>query len=837
VSTSTPAVNFRVRSHPGWSFLIFTAVLTAVTLQILGLCYPPGPLGQLPYGPVSLSLSFPSHLIIGREPILSGGVKGATYILSIEEPGPGQVRFVYEAWGSSEQVSGPVAVVPGAWYHLAVDMPQLRAPSNERGVPLDVTLNGNPVMHGDIPYAQLAVKSLWIGTNPLNGPYMGRDPFPGPPKPYAFSGQIRDIRRLPASSPNASFLTDRLFANLRYEVEIAPHILYWSVLAGFLAAFGIVLRVLPAGAERRVFVRRMLYYLTPLAITALPVLPLLQISRTFRADWLNHGWIMEYYGQYLSVHHWFPRVVNSRQITGMPSPLFYGHLLYSIGGLFNVLVGGNAGIRLALFTALLCQTLCVRRTVWRLTGSLAAADAVSAMVCWAIYPFSNLYGGSVMEFMAVCYLSCCVCIFFDFCRDTGSNTPWLAIAEFALFYVLAASHPITGLFGGLMLAAMAFTAFALSPSRVRIAKSLVAAALLILVMLSPWLYMYAHYGSQLFIGKATASQKLEYHEFDTLVARLSPFAYDAKSIGIGALSETSYADMQLNLALLLAAIAGVLFAGTAKRAPRQELGAKGLIFLGWSVLGWALAASINPAVAAFSAALTGRLQFAFRLINFQNLALLLIVLAWCWLYGFRGAPRRGIRYRVWLPSFCSALLAVSAVSMLEKWVHGAAAVEQSAIGNSPEQALTLPYTFYWLTDYVGAVPDITVSPAPKQTINFKVREGSRFGEVEPADIELTNPKWVVIDTTPLPVNRIYVDGAQVPPGKISRNAAYSAVQMLPGKHHIEYRFLPGVAWNFLRGFTELLFWGLTLACLYREFTAPSHPFPSSASRRSPGYTH
>ncbi len=563
----------RVRAQPAWAFLILCAGLIPVALFALGVFYPPGPLGQIPYGPVSLSVAFPSQTIVGREPILSGGVKGATYILSAEAAGPGLVHFVYEAWGAAEQVSGPVGGCSReSWYPLTVDMPQLRAPTDEAGVPLTITLNGNQLMRQDVPYQQLAVKSLWIGTNPLNGPYLGRDVFPGPPRPYAFSGQMRDIRRLPTNSARSTFLGDRLFPNLRYEVEVAPHILYWSIPIGASIAFALVLFVLESGLPRREFIRRLRYVLTPVAITALPLVPLLQISRTYRADWLNHGWIMEYYGQFLLAHHWLPHIVNSRQLAGMPSPLFYGHLLYALGGFFSALLGGDIGIRVILFAALLCQTLCVRRTVWRLTGSLTIADVAAALVCWAIYPFSNLYGGSVMEFMAVCFLNCCICIFIDFCRQSSDTTreyrmPWLGIVEFSICFVLTANHPITGLFGGLMLAAMAVITIASSRNRVQIAKPLFAASLLTVLLLSPWIYMYAKYGKQIYIGRATVDEKVEFHEFDTLRARFAPFAYDAKSIDIGALSETSYADMQLNLPLLLAALPpGALFAsGFAKR--------------------------------------------------------------------------------------------------------------------------------------------------------------------------------------------------------------------------------------------------------------------------------
>ena len=396
-----------------------------------------------------------------------------------------------------------------------------------------------------------------------------------------------------------------------------------------------------------------------------------------------------------------------------------------------------------------------------------------------------------------------------------------------------------------MLAAMAATAITLSPRRTQIAKSLFAASLLILLLLAPWIYIYAQYGKQIFIGRVTTDAKVEFFEFDTLLARFMPFAYDAKSIAIGAMSETSYADMQLNLPLLLAALAGALFAGRLlkRQGPetaREELPAKALMWVGWCVFAWALVASISPAVAELSPSLTHRLQHAFRLINFQNLGILLVVLSWSWLYRLRGTPRRGVRYRVWLPAFCSALLSIGAVSMFEKWTHGSAATEQSAIGHSPQRALTLPYTFYWVTDYVGLAEEIGSNEA-RQTASFPVHDGKRFGEVESFNLDLPERKWVVLDVTPLPVNRIYIDGRPVADGAVHRQGHQAAVRVESGKHRMEYRFEPGGTWTILRTVAEALFFLLTLACVYLELGNPlalrvaPRPSRSSEDMRSPAY--
>jgi hypothetical protein len=812
----------RIRAHPLLAFLASAALFSALALHVLALFYPPAPFGRLPYGPVSFTILFASHPRAPREPILTGGVPGASYIVSVEQAGARHVRFVYESWGWANHLSAPVAVTPGQPYRLTLDMPQLRAPTQERGTLLLIQMNGAEIMHEEIPYLPLAVKSLWIGTNPFIGPYPGRDQIPGPPKPYAFSGQIRDVARPASASLPLSILADRLFPNLRYEVEIAPHIFYWALLFGFTASLCAVFFILPAGPSRPAFLLRLAYYATPLAIAALPILPLLQISRTFRADWLNHGWIMEYYGQFLFAHHWLPRVVQSRQSVGMASPLFYGHFLYAIGGFFSMLAGGDVGLRAALFLSLLLQTLCVRRTVRRLTGNLILADTASALVCWAIYPFSNLYGGSVMEFQAVCYLNCCVCILIDICATPDAQ--WRPAVELALCFVLTANHPITGMLGALLLAFAAAIAVALHPARWAVALTLAISTGIVLFLLSPWIYMYAQYGQEIYIGRATTTEKLAYYPVDTLLNRFLPFPFDIRSLQIGALSDSSYADMQLNLPLFLAALSGFAFVRVPRKPSKRELCALGLIAVGWSVFAWALAASVNPWIAGLSQGITYRLRYAFRLVNFQNIPLLLILLGWCWLWRLRS---HATFHLAWLPAFCSALLAVGAVSMLEKWTHGSVAAQLAAIGHSQDHALTLPYTFYWLMDYVGENEDVTKSPEPKQTAAFPLLQGARFGEVEPLSVDLPDTRLLVLNAIASPPNRFYVDGTLQPPRSVFRDAVHAVLRLGPGKHRIEYRFEPGAAWSLLRVSTEVAFPIFALAC----FLLPrkrGHPTSSQA---------
>jgi hypothetical protein len=119
-------------------------------------------------------------------------------------------------------------------------------------------------------------------------------------------------------------------------------------------------------------------------------------------------------------------------------------------------------------------------------------------------------------------------------------------------------------------------------------------------------------------------------------------------------------------------------------------------------------------------------------------------------------------------------------------------------------------------DYVGAATDVTGVNNPKEALNFNVFEGSRFGEVAPIDLDVAEPKWVTVDATVLPVNQIYVDGVRIAGYDVHRDEYKVALKMQRGRHHIEYRFEPGVTWSILRTVTEVLFFGLMLVCFYGE---------------------
>ena len=787
----------KIREHPRRWLALLAGGLFLPVLFLLGFVYPPGPFGQLTYGPVELSIVLPAHPAATREPLLSAGVRGASFTLFIEYVDGSHVRFVHEAWDTGGPSSELVSVVPGPVQTLLVNAPGLAPPSREYATPVSVKWNGQEILHRDAPFIPGAPKSLYIGVNPLAD-------FPDEPGTY-FSGEIRSVRRI--KEPPSDFLHDRLLANLRYEAQIRPFPLFLSAALACAYAMAAVLLVLP-GTERREFADRLWMASIPLAIVALPLLPMLDLSRSFNGDWLNHGWLMNYYGHYLWHHHRFPRAVNTNTTVGQALPAFYGHFLYAIGGVFSSVLGGDLAIRVTLGLTLLAQCLVVRHTFRKATGDLRLANIAAALVCWSIYSLTNLLNrGAITEFFAVGMLTCAICFLLNLTIESEPKLKRVWTVGIALAYSLATIHPITALFGGMLLGVIWIVAFVAAFDR----RTLVAAAALcapaVALVLAPWAYAMARYGSSLRVALRSAGTMLKYGAFDVLASRLAPFPIDVRSLGVGAKIDPPYLDTQLSVPLLILAAGGTLLLW--RRAQRVPP----LAWLGWIVLIAALLLSISPGLVKPLAFLLNRLEFAYRLVSYQNLGLLLVLFA-------TALALKGER---WLVSAGWIALAIGGVSCLEKLTHGAMSPQPAAIADAEPKALTIPYTFYADDDYTTELGGHDSGPGPRQPANFHVAGGARFGAVDPLEINTDAPVTLALNVSPFPANYLVLDGQLIDPAGLkldgtpldrvhfTRQTNHILLPVGPGRHRIEYRFEPGAVWLALRAISEIALAGLTLA--------------------------
>jgi hypothetical protein len=99
-------------------------------------------------------------------------------------------------------------------------------------------------------------------------------------------------------------------------------------------------------------------------------LGLLRLRSTFSTDWVNHVWVISYYGAYFSAHLQFPAVLNTLQLAGLPNPIFYGHYFYAALGFPSTVLGPDLSVRLGALLALGVQFSAVRKSVDLCGGSL-----------------------------------------------------------------------------------------------------------------------------------------------------------------------------------------------------------------------------------------------------------------------------------------------------------------------------------------------------------------------------------------------------------------------------------------------------------------------------------
>ena len=534
--------------------------------------------------------------------------------------------------------------------------------------------------------------------------------------------------------------------------------------------------------------------LWPFAIVAFALLPLLEIQRVYHADWANHGWLMEYYGLYLRAHGWFPRIVNTHQLTGMALPLFYGHLMYALGGVFTSVVGGDWGIRIVIALMMLWQCLCIRGAVRAVGGGEAVGNGLAALACWTIYPLTNLYNrGAVTEFFAIAALTCAVCFLLCLALAERARTPWKWITGMALAFSLVTVHPITAVYGGVFLAFLWLVAIVASRKRRVLAIAAACAVPVVMAVTAPQVYMLVRWSPTLRVALRSASEKLIYLPSDRILSRLSPFPFDISSLRMGANLETAYLDAQLNLPLLLLTSAAMVF--TRWRGVRA---AQSLTLGAWAALLFTFLLSVTATLAATLGPLVNRLQFAYRLVSYQDLAI--VVAAICLIHAH---ARGGLPSKPWMVPLFAAALAIAGVATMEKWTRGSASPRPGAIGSSQEKTLLLPATFYALDDYTTNLT-WPAGALPRQPAVFPVLAGKQFGELDTLAVSLPGPAVLDTNVSAFALNRILVDGFALPWDQMRREGVTFALTVPAGHHTLECRFDPGEIWIFLRAASEVI---------------------------------
>ncbi|HYW45309.1 MAG TPA: hypothetical protein VE959_20775 [Bryobacteraceae bacterium] len=572
--------------------------------------------------------------------------------------------------------------------------------------------------------------------------------------------------------------------------------------------------------------RRIAVSLAFLGIPLFPLFPLLRLHNAFYVDWLNHLWVIGYFGEYFARHGSFPFTVNTDMMIGLAIPVFYGWLFYPAAGLLSAVFGANLALRLLIFGLLSLQCRQVRKTVSLAVPRQTWVWAITLLTATAIYPLTNLYNrAAITELVSTSLLLSAFCCLLRIFLEP-ERSPWINGMQAGLFFALAAGvHPITGMLGGVFLAVWTACLVYVHLSR-RLSLLAVSVVILTSLVLSPWLYALDLYQGHMQISKGSHSQIVFFEGIDSFGVRFSPFPYDGRALIIGNLASSPYLDAQINFPLLLLAAFLMFQAVTLLRQrhgpDRPPLLMAGSAFGGFIVLGIASTQprwlNLIPGV--------GLIQFAYRLVTYLDL--LLFASAVFLLFVLRphlDAISRPVQ-------MCLAIsMALAIENTTIKYGHAAAVelemvVAGTEIGADRNRLIQIPETYYGAPDYTmldlyaGNVPE----GPPRFPANLPVGTGTEFGRALDGRFHFDGPGYAVTNVVAFPWNRLTVNHRELPPSEIKteQTCCYSAPRLAfpveKGDYDLQYRLEPDPLWRLLRrvSFITILVWTAAL-CVVPAF--------------------
>jgi hypothetical protein len=830
------------RAHPGLCWLILTIGCMGVlwAAAIVGAAEGARHVGT---GPVRLQLSFPASPRAQAEPLVVVGRTGQADFLVVKYVGNGMLRFAYDDWGQGGPRSEPLQYTAGRSYVLEIAMPALNLAMPLREGEVRVTLDSQTVFRAHV-LAHLAEREpIHVGVNPVGGTVCND----------RFSGDITRVERLgDQRSVQAPVRLREFPARTASELVVA-----WLV--GALGSLLVVLLVQADSAGRAIFAVRVRQTALAIVICGIPMIPMIDLNHRSGGDWSGHELIVAYYGRFLLEHLRFPGGIDSNELIGQVHTLFYGEPLYGGMGILSSVLGPDLGMRLVVFCALLAQFASVRNLLRIINPTEILATTAAALTTWGIYPMTNLYNrGAVGEFLAVCFLNAAACCLIAVAVKPKEGLKRPLAIQLVLYSNLAmAAHPITTVFGAMSLAGLGVGCLIFAQNRRFAMAACGLTVALAGFVLAPWVYILATFYRHLGVVRWLPGQEhhvaaLSYFNFDTFWKRIAPFPwdFDSRKFPLPA-SFTVNLDAQLSFPLLLLAFAllTLLLIGKWKSAVRPPaaapfrwplalyLGVLGaLLFVGtlwislvnnmpdeptWRVVEW-------PHLPGF----LRTFQFAYRLVTYQNLALIIVVATLSWTLSSLRATKSK------LTKICYFILGLALTSTALKSVRGWKAAGPEPILTSDAQILSTGFNSpadYGVID--GPQRTTRQISSAKQRVNLKVMEGEQFGEVQSAEVSLDVPTVVITNVLMFPWNRLYVDGRAIDNRSLIRDDYRTALEMDQGHHRIEYRFEPDRIWKMLRAVSWLILGGIIFAFFLRLIPLEGTAWPqrqlsdSQASRR------
>jgi hypothetical protein len=568
----------------------------------------------------------------------------------------------------------------------------------------------------------------------------------------------------------------------------------------------------------RVFIKK----LKPL-IPFLPILAVLEMLFPVTAIFWNDMTIFltscGYYGHYFFTHWQLPETLNTITTVLIPAPVFYTYLIQPFQGILSGLVGVNVAFRILVISVLILQIYLIRKLFLKLTRSAAFAGAVAVGSALTIYPFTNLFNrGAVNEFLACGFLRASICcVFLVFIESKRKNLLSLCLQLTICLSLAFGIHPITTLFGGVFITIIAATGwFLLKLDKLKKEKlaALFAAAACVTLILSPWLFATITSLNDIQISAGVPALPAIYpKDLDAFATRFNPFPFDKRALVQGISADGPYIDLQINMPLLLLFVGFIwaIWNTRSANSPFQKYG-KALSILSIALFFLTSWMSLSTTPYKLLPSAFALIQFAYRMITYQNLSLFVAVVGLgIWKGSIIQATDKTPR-NVALVSICSTLVIVN---LLIQGGH-AKVVRNSDMQpgygfQDPDSDELLKMQYAHVGAYLSrSIPRVSL-PTDAQVANFIPGQGADFGLLPAQTISTTFDQWIVTNIAAFRWNTVRVDGKPLPVESlrsmvnpshkdaifVANEPYFIAFQLKPGLHRVEPYFNPPTIWKML----------------------------------------
>jgi hypothetical protein len=532
------------------------------------------------------------------------------------------------------------------------------------------------------------------------------------------------------------------------------------------------------------------------------VLPLLwRPHAEFGPDWGSHLFAIGYQSHFFRHHHWFSETLNTDWLTGMPYPIFYAFIFYPVAALLAALIGADWAVRLIAIGLLATQTWQVRKLLQAAGGMEKMNWLAAAMLSWATYSLTNLYTrGAIAEFVAVSLLVSATASLLRSALPGELGTRGRLAFQGAFLYALSAgSHPITALFGTLFLACLLPAVFVTSWRKLLL--PLLAGGCVAVLMLAPWLYLVGKFRGTLTVERQGMKQVVHFTDsIDSIQSRLWPWPRDIR-VGQGKPVKkvsTPYLDAQISLPLLILAASVFLWSwGQRKEGGNSDRTGLCIVGMSWGIFSFTIVLSVWPAPWRWLPNIFQSVQFAYRLVNYQNLALLTALTGALLAVPLerRETWRPGGRWKelgLWLAALTGLGVMLTHAFTVQ---HGPSRDYARRLDN-PDNYVQMSLSFYGWPAY-SILGENAETNQPVHPAMMAVGTGEFFGLVLPTRFELDTPTNVCLQVQPFPWNKVFLDREPLDEARVRTRPEGYAVELAAGTHGLTFRWEPDPAWVWL----------------------------------------